>query len=155
MNVACSVKSSKYSLRKYVFQRADFISKGAKIVCRLLFHRQQKKLHTYLHIWRREIRCRLLMLLRCWHLWNNSTAQSKLFKMKAKRFLVIAYKPLLTVNRIVSREKKSEAWRRWVLCAQVLRSQEQRKIQLKLLFQCWKLTTVASKKGIKQLRKVL
>ena len=150
----CSVKSSEHSLRKYAFHRSDFISKGAKIICRLLFHRRQKTLHEYFHNWRREIRCRLLMLLRCWHLWNNSIAQSKLMKMTARRFLVIAYKPLLKVFRVVSGENKREAWRRWVLCVQVLRSLEQQKIRLKLLFQCWKLTTVASIDGKKQLRKV-
>ena len=142
------------SLQKYHFQRSDFISKGAKVICRLIFHRQQKLLHSYFHNWRREIRCRMFMLLHCWHLWTNSTARSKLLRMTGRRFLTIACKPLTKVFRIISREKKSEAWRRWLLCVQLLRSLEQQKIRLKLLFQCWKLTTVASIDGKKQLQKV-
>lgn len=141
-------------LHKYHFQRADFISKGAKIICRLLFHRLQKRLHTYFHNWRREIRCRMRILLHCWHLWTNSTAKSKLLRMTGRRFLIIASKPLMKVFRIISGEKKSEAWGRWVLCVQLLRSLEQQKLRLKLLFKCWKLTTVASIAGKKQLRKV-
>eukprot|EP01036_Dinobryon_divergens_P028011 gene28011-36890_t len=73
--------------------------------------------------------------------------------MTGRRFLIIASKPLMKVFRIISGEKKSEAWGRWVLCVQLLRSLEQQKLRLKLLFKCWKLTTVASIAGKKQLRK--
>ena len=141
-------------LKSTSLSRLNFLSKGVKILGRLIFHCQRKRLHKSFSYWKREIHSCIWLKRRHFDKWVIKTSRIKLLRMSAFRFWSLVVKPFTKIYRTMRLEKLRAALIRWNSYTAIERENQKRIIRLKLLFQCWKLSSIGMHSSKLLLRKV-